>query len=598
MNPVVNDFTIKIGTVNGSGSQTANHVLMKCFFKMNIPVGAKNFFPSNIQGMPTWFTIRVNSKGFVGAKEKCDILINYNSKTLSTDVAELTANSVLFFDQDTANLESLNLKDILAIPIPYKKLTEELEIPIKYRKLTSNMIYVGVVSAFLDIPAEILRHVLHEQFAGKETALNLNMNAALKGRDYYNQIFATGKRPYQAQEMPFIQKKVLMDGNTASAMGLLYGGCTFVSWYPITPSTSVIETYKKFVHEFRPKDAEQKGRNVIVQAEDELSAFCMVLGAGWAGARSMTATSGPGLSLMAEAAGYAYYAEIPSVIWDVQRAGPSTGLPTRTAQGDILFAHFLSHGDTKHVCLFPGTLAECFEFGQTCFDLAERLQSLVIVLSDLDLGMNVWVENKWVYPERPYDRGKVVTLEDLEKGLKFERYKDIDGDGIAQRTLPGTPHSNAAYFTRGSGHSASATYTENPDAYQEVTNRLSKKWETARTLVPPPLIRNTGGSNGLLFYGPLDNVIEETQDLLKDNTTLNTCRVRALPFSAEVKQFLADNQRIFVIDQNRDGQMFQLLAMEYPEYANKLVPLKYHSGLPLNAESLGKDITHVISRFN
>ncbi|WP_415064251.1 2-oxoacid:acceptor oxidoreductase subunit alpha [Bdellovibrio sp.] len=597
MNPVVNDFTIKIATVNGSGSQTANHVLMKCFFKMNIPVGAKNFFPSNIQGMATWFTIRVNGKGFVGAKEKSDILINYNPKTLPEDVASMSPEAVLFYDQDAALPEGLDLKGRTAFPIPYKKLMEDLEVPIKYRKLTSNMIYVGVVSAFLKIPEDVLLNVLEEQFNNKATALTLNQNSALKGREYFAQTFSPESQIYQAQGLPFTKQKVLMDGNTASAMGLLYGGCSFVSWYPITPSTSVIETYKEFTQKFRSRDEDNKSRDVIVQAEDELSAICMVLGAGWAGARAMTATSGPGLSLMAEAAGYAYYAEIPAVIWDVQRTGPSTGLPTRTSQGDITFAHFLSHGDTKHVCLFPGTLAECFEFGQTCFDLAERLQTLIVVLSDLDLGMNVWAEEKWAYPERPYDRGKIVTLEDLEKGLKFERYKDVDGDGIPQRTLPGTPHINAAYFTRGSGHSAAAVYTENPAAYQEVTNRLTKKWETARTLVPAPIVTNSEGAAGVLYYGPLDNIVDELKDLLKDQMTLNTCRVRALPFSAEVRKFIEANQKVFVVDQNRDGQMFQLLAMEYPELANKLVSLKYHSGLPMNAENLRKDFAHAISFF-
>lgn len=598
MNPVVNDFTIKIATVNGSGSQTANHVLMKCFFKMNIPVGAKNFFPSNIQGMPTWFTIRVNEKGFVGAKEKSDILINYNAKTLAEDVASMTPTAAIFFDQDVVLPEGLDLHGRAAFPIPYRKLLEEIEVPIKYRKLTSNMMYVGFISAFLKIPEDILVHVLDEQFKNKATALNLNKAAALKAREYFEKTFASQAPLFQAQVMPFTKQKILMDGNTASAMGLLYGGCTFVSWYPITPSTSVIENYKEFTQKFRPRDEDNRSRDVVVQAEDELSAICMVLGAGWAGARAMTATSGPGLSLMAEAAGYAYYAEIPAVIWDVQRTGPSTGLPTRTSQGDITFAHFLSHGDTKHVCLFPGTLAECFDFGQTCFDLAERLQTLIIVLSDLDLGMNVWAEEKWNYPERPYDRGKIVTLKDLQNGMQFQRYKDIDGDGIAYRTLPGTPHINAAYFTRGSGHSAAATYTENPSAYQEVTNRLTQKWETARNLVPAPIVTDFGGKTGVLYYGPLDNTVDELKDLLKEKVTLNTCRIRALPFSTNVKKFIEENQKVFVVDQNRDGQMFQLLAMEYPELAHKLVSFKYHSGLPMTAEYLRKDFARAIPNFN
>lgn len=592
MNPTINDFMIKIATVNGSGSQTANQVLMKCFFAMNIPVGSKNYFPSNIQGMPTWFTVRVNGKGFIGAKETCDILINYNAKTLKEDIASLRTQGVLFYDLDSPLPEDTDLKDIASFPIPFKALLDEVGIPAKYRKPTSNILYVGALSAYLNIPEEVLLQTLEKQFDKKATALELNKKTALCGRAYFFQKFASVQRLFEAQQLPSTGPKVLMDGNTASAMGLMYGGCSFVSWYPITPSTSVIENYKDLVTTFRPLAPDNSPRQVIVQAEDELSAICMVLGAGWAGARALTATSGPGLSLMAEAAGYAYYAEIPSVIWDVQRTGPSTGLPTRTSQGDITFAHFLSHGDTKHVCLFPGTLSECFEFGQTCFDLAERLQTLVVVLNDLDLGMNLWAEDKWSYPTRPYDRGKIVTKADLDNGFKFERYKDVDGDGIPYRTLPGTPHINAAYFTRGSGHNANAVYTENPAAYQEVTDRLAKKWESARALVPSPLIKNDEGSVGVLYYGALDSVIAEMQHSLSGASGLNTCRIRALPFSKEVKTFIEANSKVIVVDQNRDGQMFQLLAMEYPELAAKLISLRYHNGLPVNAENLRKDFVH------
>lgn len=597
MNPMVNDFTIKIATVNGSGSQTANHVLIKCFFKMNLPVGSKNFFPSNIQGMATWFTIRVNEKGFIGAKEHTDILINYNAKTLSEDLQGLPEKATVFYDQDSVVPTEQNLTDKTLFAIPFKKLMEEVDVPVKYRKITSSMIYVGVVSAFLEVPENVLIESLKDQFKEKASALELNLKAALKGREYFTLTHAQANPTHKVSPMPLKNPQVLMDGNTASAMGLLYGGCSFVSWYPITPSTSVIETYKELAQKYRTRDNDQP-RDVIVQAEDELSAICMVLGAGWAGARAMTATSGPGLSLMAEAAGYAYYAEIPSVIWDVQRTGPSTGLPTRTSQGDITFAHFLSHGDTKHVCLLPGTLAECFEFGQSCFDLAERLQTLVVVLSDLDLGMNIWAEDKWSYPVKPFDRGKIVTLEDLEAGHAFERYADLDGDGVPHRTLPGTPHAKAAYFTRGSGHSTSATYTENPEAYQAVTNRLSKKWETARSLVPSPLIKNDNSQIGVIYYGALDNVVEELKYLLKDTCTLNTCRVRALPFTDSVRTFLKDNQKVIVLDQNRDGQMLQLLAMEYPELAGKLTSFRYHNGLPVNAENLRKDFVNANFTLN
>lgn len=593
MQTIVNDFTIKIATINGSGSQTANQVLMKCFFQMNIPVGSKNFFPSNIQGMPTWFSIRVNSQGFIGGKAQADILINYHAKTLATDLAELADNGVVFYDGDSVPAD-VDLTGRQAIAIPFKTLLAEMDVPLKYRKPVSNMIYVGVVSAYLNIPEEILNSVLEKHFGKKETALALNKKAAQQGRCYFSENHPNTPRAFTVHPLPAGKPQVLMDGNTASAMGLVYGGCSFVSWYPITPSTSVVENYQRLAKKHRPPSADQKESQVIIQAEDELSAMCMVLGAGWAGARALTATSGPGLSLMAEAAGYAYYAEIPAVIWNVQRTGPSTGLPTRTSQGDLLFAHFLSHGDTKHVCLLPGTLQECFAFGQTCFDLAERLQTLVLVLSDLDLGMNLWAEPKWSYPERPFDRGKIVRLEDLENGFPFERYKDIDGDGIAPRTLPGTRHSQAAYFTRGSGHNTRAQYTENPQAYQEVIDRLDRKWHSARALVPPPLIRNTGGKIGVLYYGALDSVIQEMQHLLEHPSSLNTCRVRALPFSQEVQMFLEYNDRIFVLDQNRDGQMFQLLAMEYPHLAAKLISWRSYNGLPVFAENLRKDISHAL----
>lgn len=592
MTPVVNDFTIRIATINGSGSQTANQILMKCFFNMNIPVGSKNFFPSNIQGMPTWFNIRVNQQGFIGNRQEYDILINYNPKTLKQDLHELGPTGVLFHDADSPLPESCVLPKASLFALPFKKLLEEMGVPVKYRKPLSNMIYVGAVSAYLNIPEEILLSEIEQHFKTKESAGTLNKNMALLSRHFFTKSYPQQSSRFQAQALPKQQIKVLMDGNTASAMGLLYGGCSFVSWYPITPSTSVIETYKELATKFRPRDPDGKPRQVIVQSEDEISAICMVLGAGWAGARAMTATSGPGLSLMAEAAGYAYYAEIPSVIWNVQRTGPSTGLPTRSSQGDITFAHFLSHGDTKHVCLFPGTLRECFEFGHICFDLAERLQTLVIVLSDLDLGMNLWVDDKWSYPERPYDRGKLVGLKELEQGHAFERYQDIDKDGIPYRTLPGTPHSKAAYFTRGSGHNAKGQYTEVPDDYQEVIDRLSKKWATARTLVPAPIIKDHGAISGILYYGALDEVIAETQSLLEENYNFNTCRVRALPFSAEIEKFLTANQKIYVIDQNRDGQMYQLLAMEYPQLAAKLVSLRNYNGLPVSADNLKKDFIH------
>lgn len=587
MEVAVNNFVINFATVNGSGSQTANYILLKTIFRMDIPVGAKNFFPSNIQGMPSWFQIRLNNRGFTGFCPEIDILVNLNSKTLEQDVKKLKPQGIVICDQEML-CDALKNKNFIIYSIPYKELIQKLDIEIKYKKFALNMIYVGFLCEMLNFDNKILDQVIRDHFGDKKAALNINLVATAAGAKFYRDQYVDRPKKFICTSVSSEKNKVLMDGNTAAGMGLLYGGCHFVSWYPITPSTSVVESFKDFV---QMSSRDKPSKQIILQAEDELAAICMVLGAGWAGARALTATSGPGLSLMAEAAGFAYYAEIPSVIWNVQRAGPSTGLPTRTAQGDLLFAHFISHGDARHVCLLPGNLQESFEFAQTCFDLAETLQTLVIVLSDLDLGMNYWVDEEWEYPKKSFQRGRVISEDDLNAGIKYERYSDVDGDGIPARTLPGNRHEKAGYFTRGSGHDIKANYTENPELYRQVLERLSRKWETAKKLVPGPITHINNNSIGVVFTGPLDSVLYEAMDKLRESgVEFDYCRVRALPFHSEVEIFLKTHDVLYVIDQNQTSQLKALLSIEFPNYSSKLLPIRNFDGQPISASILVNEI--------
>lgn len=585
------NLSINIATVNGSGSQTANQILLKSIFHMGIPVGTKNLFPSNISGMPTWLRIRANTQGFVGPQKKFDILINVNRKTYLQDLESLREGGLVLCEEESASLAP-NFAGTL-IAIPFKKLAEQVSPQIKFRKFLVNMIYVGVLAAILKIPQDLISEALANHFSDRQDLADLNRNAVEAGR-----LWALEKKwdesNFPALPAPSLkQGKILMDGNTASALGLLFGGCTVATWYPITPSTSVMENLIDFASEYR-KD-EKGTKFVALQVEDELAAIAGVLGAGWTGARALTATSGPGLSLMAEAAGFAYYAEIPAVIWNVQRAGPSTGLPTRTQQGDLIFARHLSHGDTLHPCLIPGNVKECFEYGQLCFDLAERLQQLVIVLSDLDLGMNLWMSDEPEYPTSPYDRGKIFNFDKLSEGQNFFRYQDTDQDGICYRTLPGTRHPQASYFTRGSGHNSKGQYTENPEEYQENIDRLKVKNEFAKTLIPKPLISGGGSSIGVISYGSTDEVLAEVDCLLRGRLELDFCRLRGLPFSSEVLQFISVHEKVLVLDQNAQGQMKMLLSTELPSVEGKLISLKYYNGEPLFAETLATDILNTIS---
>ena len=587
---VVNDFSIQVATVNGSGSQSANSVLLKSIFGMGVPVSGKNLFPSNIAGLPTWFTIRASKDGYVARKKYIDILIAMNPETAREDILALPSHGVAIYD------ESLNLKqyrdDVVCYPVPFDKITAAVCPEAKLRKLVRNMVYVGVAAQLLEIDMTCVQAALAKQFAKKQKALDLNFGAVQAGASYFAEKL-TKQDPFFIEHMNATAGKIVIDGNSAAGLGAVFAGVTVVAWYPITPSTSVIEATIEYLRKFRVTE-EGKATFAVVQAEDELAAIGMVLGAGWSGARSMTATSGPGISLMAEFSGLGYFAEIPGVIFDVQRTGPSTGMPTRTSQADLLSTAFLSHGDTKHVILLPGSVKECFEFGYQAFDLAERLQTPVFVLSDLDLGMNNWMSEPFTYPETPIDRGKVLTAEDLNRLGSFGRYEDVDGDAIGYRTLPGTDHPKAAYFTRGSGHNAKAAYTERPDEYVEVMERLLRKFETARHLVPAPVLERSGTSKiGIIAYGTSHYAITESLDDLKKAYDFDAdyLRVRAYPFSDEVAEFVASHDRIYVAEQDRDGQLASLLKLDLPaDQVTKLRSILHFNGLPMDAQSVTDEL--------
>ncbi len=588
--PIVNDFSIQIATVNGSGSQSANSVLLKSIFRMGIPVSGKNLFPSNIAGLPTWYTIRASKYGYVARKKEIDLLIAMNPETSREDMLSLPPGAAAIYEE-SANLQQFR-DDIACYPVPFDKLTAAACPEAKLRKLVKNMIYVGVAAHLLKMDMVAVEAALRKQFAKKVKAADLNWGAVQAGFEYAAANF-TKHDPFVLEPMNETAGKIIIDGNAAAALGCIFAGCTVVMWYPITPSSSVVENFIDYAKRYRV-EADGKATFAIVQAEDELAAIGAVLGAGWAGARAMTATSGPGISLMAEFAGLGYYAELPGVIIDVQRTGPSTGMPTRNQQGDLLSVAFLSHGDTKHVMLIPGSVKECFEMAQAAFDLTEQLQTPVFVMSDLDLGMNNWMSEPFAYPEKPLNRGKVLSAEELTKLGGFARYKDVDGDGVGYRTLPGTASPLAAYFTRGSGHNEKAQYTERPDDYYNNMERLSKKFETARSLVPRPEVVQTGKSKiGLIAFGTSDFATRESRDQLKKEFNLDTdyIRLRAYPFSREVHDFVAAHDRIYVIEQNRDAQMLSLLKLDInAEDIVKLRSIRHFNGLPIDARSVTDDL--------
>lgn len=592
MSSHVNDFVITVATPNGSGSQSSNNILVRSLFRMGLPVGGKNLFPSNIQGLPTWFTMRVNEQGFVARKKFADVVVAMNPATAVEDFRLVREGGFVFLSSECKVPEAAYRKGVSTVVIPFKDIVQPVSDSIKLRKLLINMVYVGVLAELLGIPDQVMNETIDHQFGDKKTVIETNRKAIAVGRDYAKQNLLSLNFPFQAQAKPKQNDgKMLIDGNTASAMGLLFGGCTFVSWYPITPSSSLVESFIELGDKYRVKNG--KKDFAVVQAEDELASIGMVVGAGWAGARAVTATSGPGISLMAEAAGLAYYAEIPAVIWDVQRVGPSTGLPTRTMQGDLLSAYYLSHGDTKHVVLLPSSPEECFEFGQLALDLAEELQTLILVLSDLDLGMNLHVTKKFAYPSAPLKRGKVLSKAELDKNNGFKRYKDVDGDGIPYRTLPGTEHNLAAYFTRGTGHDEAGNYSEKPEIYKANMDRLAKKFATIKTRVPKPKIdKQAGAKVGLIAYGSsLESMAEARAHLNSKNIKTSQMLVRALPFSAEVEEFIQAHEHIYVIEQNRDAQMAQILRAELPQYWQKCKSVLHYDGLPLDAETVSTQVS-------
>lgn len=582
---IVNDFSIQVATVNGSGSQSANSILLKAIFAMGIPVSGKNLFPSNIAGLPTWYTIRASKHGYVARKKEIDILIAMNSETSKDDMLSLPAGGAAIYEE-SANLAQFR-DDVACYPVPFDKLTAAVCPEAKLRKLVKNMIYVGVVAKIIEMDLTVVEASVRRQFAKKQKAADLNWAAVKAGYDYAAESL-TKHDPFVLERMHATDGKIIIEGNAAAALGAMFAGVTVVTWYPITPSSSVVENLIDYLKKYRV-EPDGKATFAVVQAEDELAAVGMVLGAAWAGARSMTATSGPGISLMAEFAGLGYFAEIPGVIFDVQRVGPSTGMPTRTMQGDLLSTAYLSHGDTKHVLLLPGSVTECYEFAMEAFDLAEQLQTPVFILSDLDLGMNNWMSEPFAYPEKPLNRGKILDAEELTKLGGFARYKDVDGDAIPYRTLPGTDHPQAAYFTRGSGHNDRALYTERPDEYQAVMERLARKFETARQYVPKAIVDTGKSKIGLLAFGTSDFAIVESRDQLRKEYNFETdyLRVRAFPFTPEVHEFVAAHERVYVIEQNRDGQLLSLLKLDLPaEDVVRLRSVRHFNGLPLDARTV------------
>jgi 2-oxoglutarate ferredoxin oxidoreductase subunit alpha len=586
----INDFSIQVATVNGSGSQSANTVLLRSIFQMGVPVSGKNLFPSNIAGLPTWYTIRASRHGYIARKKEIDFLVAMNAETAQEDVMSLTPGAVCVYDEPL-NLSGLR-KDITFYAVPFDKLVAPVCPEAKLRRLVKNMIYVGVVDALLGIEREESEKALVKHFATKKKAAELNTAAIRAGYDYALATF-TKQDPFWIERMNANQGKIIVDGNAAAALGCMFAGVTVVTWYPITPSSSLVETLIEYLKEHRI-GPDGKATFAVVQAEDELAAVGMVLGAGWAGARSMTSTSGPGISLMAEFVGLGYYAELPGVIFDIQRVGPSTGLPTRTMQGDLLCCAFLSHGDTKHILLLPSSVEECFSMAVDAFDLAEQFQTPVFVLSDLDLGMNNWMAQPFKYPEKPIARGKVLDEEDLKKLGGFARYKDVDGDGIPYRTLPGTDHPAAAYFTRGSGHNEKAQYSERPNDYVNNMDRLARKFETARKFVPAPVAEVSGTSEmGIIAFGTTHWAMTESCDqmLREHNIAADYLRLRAYPFSQEVHDFIKNHDRVYVVEQNRDAQMFQLIKIDIAaDQVTKLRSVIHYNGLPIDARSVTEAI--------
>jgi len=594
----INDFVLKIATVNGTGSASANGLLMKALFRMGIPVTGKNLFPSNIQGLPTWYEIRANRDGYMSASGRVDVMVAMNVQTYQKDLDEVSPGGVLIYDSTWPRESTLHRKDITVLGVPLAKLCNEAFSVARIRILMKNVAYAGVLAALMDIDLEIIKTLLEETFASKPKLVESNLKAIMLGYDYAMENF-TCPLPSRAEVMGDNSGNIMITGNEATGLGCLYAGATVGAWYPITPSTGVMDSFTMYCEKFRVDQETGEKRYCIIQAEDELAAAGMVLGANWVGARAFTPTSGPGISLMSEFIGFAYYAEIPSVFIDVQRVGPSTGMPTRTQQGDVMLCAYASHGDTKHPLLFPSNPHECFQMAVTAFDLAERLQTPVFMLSDLDIGMNDWMipELKWDDSYRP-DRGKVLGPEELEKMERFSRYLDVDGDGITYRTVPGQDP-KGAYFVRGSGHNRYGAYTEDSDEYQDVMDRLLVKWETAKTMVPDAIVSTADRPTklGIVAYGSSDGAVIEARDRLAEKGIhADYMRIRAFPFSREVEEFLRSHDTNFVVEQNRDAQMKSLLMLQANDIANRLVSILHYNGMPIPSGCVVKGVTEHLEK--
>ena len=587
--PVVNDFSIQVATVNGSGSQTANLVLLRSMFQMGVPVSAKNLFPSNIAGLPTWFTIRANKDGYVGWKKRTEVLVAMNPETAREDVLNLDAGSAVIYDEPL-KLDSVR-SDVVFYAVPFDKLVGEVSRDVKLRRRVRNMIYDGVLSRLLGIELDQMEVALRKQFGNKVKIVAINRQALDVGYAYANQHLEK-RDPFRIEAMDGTAGRVLIDGNAAAAIGCMMAGVTVITWYPITPSSSLCETLIDYLRKYRVDKKTGKASFAVIQAEDEIAALGMAIGAGWAGARSMTATSGPGISLMGEFVGLGYYAEVPAVIFDIQRVGPSTGLPTRTAQGDVLTTAFVSHGDTRHPLLFPCSPEECYSMAINAFDLAERFQTPVFVLSDLDLGMNRWMSSKFEYPAKPMDRGKLLDEESLERIGRFGRYRDVDGDGIPYRSVPG--NSMPAYFCRGSGHNEWGQYSERADDYRKNVDRLMRKFETTRNWLPAPVVEiNRGARVGIIAYGSTHWAVVESRDQLRDEADVQTSyyRLRAYPFRSALASFIERHDRVYLVEQNRDAQMASLMRLELrPVLAGRLRSVVHYTGQPIDARTITDDI--------
>jgi 2-oxoglutarate/2-oxoacid ferredoxin oxidoreductase subunit alpha len=591
--PIVNDFSIVVATVNGSGSQTANNALIRAIFKMGVPVSGKNLFPSNIQGLPTWYTIRVSKDGYTARREGTEILVAFNPRTADEDLAALPAGGVCLHPDDLKFASPR--EDVTFYAVPVKELVKQSGADVKLRDYVANMSYVGALAELLQIDFGEVYNALHRHFQGKKKAIDLNYGVVTAAAEW-TRANHTKRDPYRVAPMNETAGQILIDGNTAGALGALVGGVTVLAWYPITPSTSLADALTDYAPLLRGDEETGTTTYAIVQAEDELAAAGIVVGAGWAGARAMTNTSGPGISLMNEFVGLAYFAEVPAVFWDVVRMGPATGLPTRVSQGDVLSAYHMGHGDTRHVVLFPGTMQECFEFGWRAFDLAERLQTPVLVLSDLDLGMNNWMTPPLEYPDEPLDRGKVLTAEQIaeieEQFGRYGRYRDVDGDGIPYRTLPGNAHPKAPYLARGTGHNEFGVYSERAEDWQKNLDRLTRKHDTARGLVPQPVADiRAGAAIGIIAFGSTDPAVQEARDRLRaQGVETSYLRVRALPLGDATTDFLARHERIYVAELNQDGQLHQLIQLHAPATAGKVRSVRICNGLPMSARFVTEEV--------